>query len=124
MEPSLCPICSTRLEPRAVSPCFDCGHAPSELEECAQGAHRYYVYAIWGQEIVLCDFCDADFGSFYPDYFGLPAGPRQRYPLELVRRAEAPAVSRDLYCPHCKHRLAFLEFVARARAHNAGSSSR
>jgi len=55
---------------RAVAPCFDCGHEESELGELAAGEHEYHRYRIFDREIVLCDFCDADFGSYYPSFVG------------------------------------------------------
>ncbi len=113
-----CPICSSHLDSLKVAPCFDCGHDPSELDECEKGEHEYHVFSIWGQEIVLCDFCDADFGSYYPDYFGLPAGPLPDYPLELLRKVETPTNAEDLHCTKCRHRLAFLDFLYKARANN------
>jgi hypothetical protein len=114
-----CPMCSSQLEAIEVAPCFDCGHVAAELEECANGEHEYHVFSIWGQEIVLCDFCDADFGSYFPDFWGLPAGPLPDYPLELVRPVDRPEISKDQYCAACKHRLAFLLFRRRAIDHNA-----
>ncbi|AMU96973.1 hypothetical protein TP47_03775 [Xanthomonas citri pv. aurantifolii] len=114
-----CPICSLQLQEIDVAPCFDCGHVPGELDECIHGEHEYHAFEIWGQEIVLCDFCDADFGSYFPDYWGLPAGPLPDYPLHLVRKAERPGIGRDLYCANCNHRLEFLLFRSRVVAQNA-----
>lgn len=114
-----CPICSTQLQPIEVAPCFDCGHAPRELDECIRGEHEYQLFELWGREIVLCDFCDADFGSYYPNYWGLPKGPLPGYPLRLLRKLENAGIGQDLYCPSCDHRLAFLLFRSYAMAHNA-----
>lgn len=118
MKLPLCPICAGSLEERAVAPCFDCGHSPSELEEFERGEHEYHAFSIWGHELVLCDFCDADFGSYHPDYFGRPAGPHPDYPLQLIRKVEQPSLAKDFYCPNCKHRLAFLIFLSKVRAKN------
>ncbi|MFC0682595.1 hypothetical protein ACFFGH_32605 [Lysobacter korlensis] len=114
-----CPICSSALTPIQVAPCFDCGHAQRELEDWAHGKHEYRVYRIWGQDIVLCDFCDADFGSYFPDYWGLPEGPLPDYPLDLVSIVENPQLSQDGYCNQCQHRLAFLRFRQQAIDHNS-----
>lgn len=114
-----CPICAGSLEMIDIAPCFDCGHSPSELGELVRGEHEYHVFEIWGHEIVLCDFCDADFGSYYPEYWGLPRGPFPDYLLALVRKVGNPEVGRDWFCPACKHRLAFLRFRSLAMAHNA-----
>jgi len=102
-----------------VAPCFDCGHAPTEIEHFVQQQHEYHVFEVWGREIVLCDFCDADFGSYFPDYWGMPEGSLPDYPLQLIRKLDNPAIERDLYCANCKHRLAFLFFRQHALAHNA-----
>lgn len=110
-----CPICSGELHEIQVAPCFDCGHATGEIEECARGEHEYHTFSLWDQRLVLCDFCDADFGSYYPDYFGLPESSPQDYPLELVEIVDSPSISTDLYCPLCKRRLAFLQFLKAVR---------
>ena len=68
MATPTCPICGGSLQERTVAPCFDCGHAESELREFAAGEHEYHLYRVFGPEIVPCDFCDADFGSYYPSY--------------------------------------------------------
>ena len=114
-----CPVCSGELEERDVAPCYDCGHASSELGELSRGEHDYHVFTIFGQEIVLCDFCDADFGSYMPEYLGLPSGSPMDYPLELVRKVIAPRSSRDGYCVECQHRLAFQLFLKAVREYNS-----
>lgn len=113
-----CPICSTQLQAIDVAPCYDCGHLPGELDECPRGEHEYGIFELRGQEITLCDFCDADFGSYHPEYWGLPAGPLPDYPLHLIRKLDRPVIGQDLYCAHCNHRLAFLLFRAHAVARN------
>ncbi|MCC8468961.1 hypothetical protein LN470_03860 [Xanthomonas phaseoli] len=90
-----------------------------ELQECLRGEHEYHLFRIWGQEIVLCDFCDADFGSYFPNFWGLPAGCPPDYPLELVTKIENPHLAQDGHCAACQHRLAFLLFRRRAIDHNA-----
>jgi hypothetical protein len=114
-----CPICGGVLEAIDVAPCYDCGHDPSELDECRRGEHTYHAFGIWSDEIVLCDFCAADFASYLPEYWGLPPGPLPGYPLERRHAIEEAAIGADLYCPKCRHRLAFLSFRARARVHHA-----
>jgi hypothetical protein len=109
------------MEEREVAPCFDCGHAESELRDLSAGEHEYHLFTVFGQEIVLCDFCDADFGSYYPSYFGLPGDmPRDaNYDLDLISRVENPQPSKDYVCENCHHRLAFLKFLAAARRSHA-----
>ena len=112
-----CPVCDSVMEIRTVAPCFDCGHRESELHELAAGEHEYHLFTVFGQEIVLCDFCDADFGSYYPSYFGLPgATPGEvNYDLDLIELVENPQPSTDYVCDSCHHRLAYLKFLAAAR---------
>lgn len=123
-----CPICATSLTRIRVAPCFDCGHSSAELDELANDEHDYHVFRLWGLELVLCDFCDADFGSYYPDYWGLPGGFPMDYPLELVGKVEQPVAGEDGYCPQCKHRLAFLDFraavLAQRRSRLSGARTR
>jgi hypothetical protein len=112
-------MCAGAMEQRIVAPCFDCGHDPSEIGEFERKEHEYHAFKLWGEELVLCDFCDADFGSYFPEYWGLPEGLPQEYPLTLLRKVESPTLSKDMYCVQCKHRLAFLNFLRHARAYNA-----
>lgn len=116
-----CPICSTELTERDVAPCFDCGHSESELGEFKRAEHEYNVFELWSHELVLCDFCDADFGSYFPEHWGLPPGPLPEYPLHLIAPVQAPSISTDAYCPKCNHRLAFLNVLAAVRKQNAAS---
>ncbi|QTF08962.1 hypothetical protein HC231_14370 [Brenneria izadpanahii] len=120
-QPSQCPICAGELRPIPVAPCFDCGHVRGELKECKRGEHEYNVWQLWGQELVLCDFCDADFDSYTPVYWGLADKQNGSYPLQWIRKVERPRISEDLYCPNCKHRLAFLLFRQQALRFNGAS---
>src|SRR5688572_17248489 len=73
MKAEQCPICFTTLEACEVAPCMDCGHVPQELEHLREGQHTYAEYRIFGPlSLVLCDFCQVDFDSYDPAYFGLP----------------------------------------------------
>lgn len=113
MQPMIhCPICQTALETRQIAPCWDCGHRPGELAECAAGEHLYHEFrAFGGLPIVLCDFCDADFGSYYDSYFGGSGAGLVGEVLELVSEVAPPVEPRhDHYCPKCEHRLDFLLF--------------
>jgi hypothetical protein len=108
------------MERREVAPCFDCGDMPSELGELDRGEHEYHWYSVFGQRLILCDFCDADFGSYLPEYFGMPEGPcGSHYDLERLERLSNPLRQQDWCCPTCQHRLAFLAFLEAARGHNS-----
>lgn len=111
MSHSHCPICSTELQVIDVAPCWDCGHLPRELEELKKEEHTYSVFRVFEtHEVVLCDFCDADFGSYLPSYFGLPdTGHVIGDHLEFVRDLPKPWLpTKDKFCPECAHRLKFL----------------
>lgn len=106
----MCSNCGNELELIDCAPCYDCGHEPGELQELRDNEHEYHVFEVFNQTIVLCDFCDADFGSYYPDYFGLPGEFPQDYPLTLIRKVIEPDIEKDLYCSNCQHRSKFLDF--------------
>jgi hypothetical protein len=121
MQETHCPLCQGALETREVTPCFECGADPIEREHFEQGKHTYREYEVFPPlRLTLCNFCDVDFGSFDPTYFGLPAKARIGYqyfvPLEPVR---SPALGHDKYCEACGYRLRFLRFVAEARRQHA-----
>jgi hypothetical protein len=113
-----CPICHELLEVRDVAPCMECGCEPSEIEEAKAGEHSYAEFRIFGAlSLVLCNFCQADFSSYDPTYFGLPRGTSvgMERGWQLVRVVQ-PFIAKGKCCPQCRHRLPFLEFVVAARA--------
>lgn len=115
-----CPICRSGMEQRDMAPCFVCGHMPRELEEFRKGAHTYNEYEVFpGHRMVLCDFCDADFGSYIPDYWGFPS-PREMGLGEEQRTGsvESPGIEPDWFCPVCRYRLSFLAVRKRVREQN------
>lgn len=119
-----CPICYSTLESRPVAPCWDCGHAETELADLAAGEHTYHEFRAFGQHsVILCDFCMVDFGSYYPSYFGLPdRGQLVGQVLDLVRSVDPTGYPiTDSYCEPCGHRLAFLRFLAAVRLQHANS---
>ncbi len=101
MHSAHCPIYHTALEVIDVAPCWDCGHMKRELDELAKGEHTYSELRVSGDHrIVLCDFCDADFGSYLPTYFGLPESGRviDDPHLEFVRELPKPwVVTKDKF---------------------------
>jgi hypothetical protein len=112
-----CPICHSSLTKRRVAPCYDCGHAEQELIELAEGEHEYNELLAFGRhKIILCDFCDADFASYSPSWFGKAGDGTIGRVLELVRPIDPssyPFV--DGYCEACGKRLAYLKFLADVR---------
>ena len=118
MQVTYCPLCYEPLEVRDVAPCMDCGHDPAEVEQARAGKHSYAECQVFGGlSVVLCDFCQVDFSSYDPTYFGLPRGARVglgERGLQFIRDVP-PTITKDKYCATCAHRLAFLEFVLNAR---------
>lgn len=117
MSAEQCPLCSSPLEAREVAPCMDCGHDPVELQHFTEGKHTFAEYRIFGSlSLVLCDFCQVDFGSYDPTYFGLPATARIGFGhMSLIRDYQPPQQTFDKVCPECHRRLSFLQFVSNAR---------
>jgi hypothetical protein len=116
MSETHCPLCYTELETREVAPCYDCGHDPDELRQLADGEHTYDEVTVLGVKAVLCDFCQVDFSSYAPTYFGRPLGRPVGGDMQLVRGVQDPRPAIDKFCPVCQRRLAFLRFVVEARA--------
>ena len=117
MNAEQCPLCFSPLEAREVAPCMDCGHDPEELRHFAEGKHTYAEYRIFGPlSLVLCDFCQVDFDSYDPTYFGLATGTPIGFALmSFVRDIVPPPHTFDKVCPECHRRLSFLHFVSVAR---------
>src|SRR5262245_22994042 len=113
MSTEQCPLCFAPLEAREVAPCMECGAFPEELQHFAEGRHTYAEYRIFGElSLVLCNFCQVDFGSNDPRYFGLAENVRIGFEkMSLVRNVDPSPVTYDQVCPVCKHRLAYLRFV-------------
>lgn len=117
MQTTHCPICYEPLEVREVGPCMDCGSDPREVDEALAGVHTYAEYRIFGDlTLVLCNFCQVDFSSYDPTYFGLSPGKRvgMEYGWQFVRDV-SPQIVKDKCCSKCGYRLPFLEFIIRAR---------
>jgi hypothetical protein len=117
-----CPICKTEMREVVVAPCFDCGHEDGEVKEFLNEEHEYSWFRIFGKDILLCDFCSADFPSYDPRYFGVAEDECKgfSYPMELIKEEKAGKIQKDFYCGKCQHRLAFIEFLIAARQSNTG----
>jgi hypothetical protein len=117
MNDSQCQICYTPLEVTDVAPCMECGNIPEEIEHALAGKHSYAEMRIFGDlTLVLCDFCQVDFGSSDPTYFGLPRDAKIGYEkMQYLKTVEEVFIGKDKYCPQCGYRLSFLKFVQQAR---------
>ena len=125
MNESSCPICFTALEVADVAPCMECGHLPQEIEHALSGKHSCAEMRIFGDlTLVLCNFCQVDFGSIDPQYFGLPKNSVIGFQkVQFVRNVMETGVTRDKVCPNCNHRSRFLRFVQAARELNSDGES-
>lgn len=125
MPTDYCPLCYARLEVREVAPCMECGHKPEEIEQTLAGRHTFIERRIFGNlTLVLCDFCEVDFGSFAPEFFGLPRRTRLGLgQMDFVRMLDHVVIGQDKFCPQYGYRLAFLEFAAQARQMHQPSTS-
>jgi len=121
MQETNCPLCFSELEVRDVAPCDECGALPQEIEHFAGGKHSYAEYEVFPPlKLTLCNFCDVDFDSRDPTFFGLPRNARIGYQyMRLVQTVREPMLSRDKFCPACDLRLSFLRFVHQARQQHA-----
>lgn len=117
MHQPQCPVCYGPLELREVGPCVECGGDPQELEHLREGRHTYQIMRILGGsfEVLLCNFCMVDFGSTDPTYFGLPQGTQIGLETMEFVRAVPGTLGKDMFCPDCNRRLAFLRLVAESR---------
>jgi len=97
---------------------MDCGHLPEELVHFSEGQHTYDEIELLDRfRLVLCDFCQVDFGSYEADYLGLPKRRRVGFEhMRVIRHFADPSVGKDWVCKVCNHRSAFLKFLIRFRA--------
>src|SRR5882724_11749050 len=97
MSETNCPICFTELEVADVAPCMECGDLPKEIEHALAGTHTYAEMRIFGElTLVLCNFCQVDFGSFHPEYFGLPTAAVIGYEkMQFLRTVDDVRIGKD-----------------------------
>lgn len=117
MSETHCPLCYTALEVSDVAPCMECGNVSEEIEHALAGKHTYAEMRIFGDlSLILCDFCQVDFGSFHPEFFGLPKDAHIGYgKMQFLRSIKNVRINKDKVCPKCGYRLPFLKFVQQAR---------
>ena len=99
-----------------------CGGDDFELDHYKE--HKYAEYEIlFDQRLILCNFCDVDFGSHDPTYFGFKKEKKIGFDyFEFIRDIPNKKMTTDKYCPECKSRLSFLKFVEKCRFENLKST--
>jgi hypothetical protein len=112
-----CPICYNELEVRDCSPCDCCGWDDNEIDHLNAQKHTYKVYDIYkGLHLTLCNFCEVDFSSYNPEYFGLLKDERLGlHKFNYVKDIKNPQIIKDKFCPNCSERLSFLKFLKQIR---------
>ena len=115
-----CPICFETLVMIDCAPCDDCGWREIERDHLAQGIHVYNVYHVYEElQLTLCNFCDADFSSYHPEYWGLAWDKRLALTcFTFVKQVSDPVMIKDKFCPTCAHRLSFLNVLREVRDRN------
>lgn len=129
MRKEQCPFCGSEFEIREVTPCIECGAGEERVQilkkDIAEGFEhdsiQYNLYRIFDElEIVLCDPCALDLGSYDPEYFGLSKYENIGFgKLQFLKKIDNPYLSKDKYCPECKQRLAYIKFLIEARKFNS-----
>ena len=118
MKETHCPICYTELISKEVTPCVSCGGLEVELGHYKHHVFREYEL-YFKQRLILCNFCDVDFGSYAPSYFGFLKSQSIGFQdFNHVREISDKELRKGKYCPECKHRLPFLNFVQYCREEN------
>ena len=113
-----CPICYTELIVKEVTPCYECGGFESELDHFKEHTYKEYR-SYFDNELVLCNFCEVDFSSINPTYFGFSKFKKIGLSdFEFIREVKNKGLVKDKYCPECNHILKFLKVVNDIRQNN------
>ena len=115
--PPACPLCAQVMAWRPVSPCMECGGDPRELKMLQDQAHSYNEVLVFGRfRLLLCDFCQIDFGTYPSYFFGLPRNRHLGFNDLVYQRTVDPVLGHDWVCTGCGYRLAFTQAVLAMRA--------
>jgi len=108
-----CPLCYSELKIKDFAPCDDCGGFEEEINHFKEGIHKYNIYDVYnGLKLQLCNFCDIDFGSYLPEYFGFSGSNPIGYEnFIFLSHVNNPYIQKSKYCPECNKGLRFLTFV-------------
>lgn len=120
MSENYCPICYSKLEVKEVAPCMDCGHLEEEIEHAIKGIHTYSEMRVFNDLcLILCNFCQVDFGSYTSETFSLPKGKRISFKdMQFLKEITDHSIRKDKVCPNCLQRLPFLKFISEVREFN------
>ena len=115
-----CPECGEELEVVDAAPCDDCGWDPVEVEHFQAKNHTYGVFEVYGSKLTLCNFCEADFSSYDPEYWGLPkrglVGEGSAGFCKIEQLAfEGLSIGKTKYCPSCRSTLKMVLAARKAR---------
>lgn len=119
-----CPICYEKLQVIDVAPCDECGWNETEIEHFQEKKHIYARFEVYGSELILCNFCEFDFSSYHPGFWGfqnkdrIGCGSKGFRKIEEIPR-EKLNIGKDKFCPSCKARLTYLKALAKARENNS-----
>jgi len=118
MAKTHCPICYSELIIKDLTPCMDCGGIEEELGHYKE--HHYREYELYfNQRLVLCNFCDVDFGSYDTSYFGFLKSKQIGFQdFKLIREINDKELRKGKFCPDCHRGLIFLKFVQHCREEN------
>jgi hypothetical protein len=87
-----------------------------EIEHALMGRHTYSQMRVCDFILTLRDFCQVDFGSLRPEFFGLSKNERIGYEkMQFVRDVKDTSIRKDKVCVRCGYRLSFLKFIAEIR---------
>jgi hypothetical protein len=118
-----CPVCYEKLEIVEVAPCDDCGWREIEIQHFKEKKHIYAKFEVYGSKLILCNFCDVDFSSFHPSFWGFSAkekigyGSKDFHKIEEIPY-EKLGIGKDKFCPFCYARLTFLRALVKTRENN------
>ncbi len=120
MKKEQCPVCFSPLETIVCTPCHDCGGIPLVVEDFKKHGGNFTLYDVYeGLRLQLCDDCKVDFGGYRSEFFGFRDGSRIGFEhMHLVKPVHQPELEFDKWCPNCRMRLKFLNFLVEVRQKN------
>lgn len=114
-----CPVCFEPGIQKELTPCMDCGGEESEKDHYTE--HEYKEWEVlFGERLILCNFCDADFASYKTDFFGFKNGRSIGFEhFNFIKDIRDKKLKIGWYCSSCQMTHSFLNFVAVCRENNS-----